>query len=811
MKCKTLEIRWHDRMPIYSTNIHCAPPTAHKKAHNPYSATGVDSAVALSREEDKAREEREKDRTEREKCWRVATCGADGHIRLWLLHPRPLPSSSSSTSAAPAPAKPSTGKQPATAASDDPRVEYLATLTKHEGPVNCVRFAPKGEMLASAGDDGNILIWVPGESVRSIGETADEKAYEKEGWRVRNMIRSMTGKEIYDLAWSPEGDKILAGSVDHSATVYDVATGSPLCKIADHGSYVQGVAWDPLEEFIATQSSDRSMHVYSYADAPTGMAIHSVGKNSRMFLQTRKPDSSSSSSSAGTLKAPKPSHSAADKELERPPISRSLSRASDSDRSEASSTAPSSLVSTGTVSKPTSDEPTTAMNPPSGIPHHPHQSLHHRRSSTSGSQPSKSPSLTPTTALGGGSGSSAPARPLRSPSPAPLPAVMVPVSPRLNPVASSSTTTSTGGAPGPNYNESVSNDAAAVVKMRLYGDPMASQFFRRLGFSPDGGLLVSPTGVWEGDAALAAAAAAGSGAASGAKKGKKAVGEGDDDTAPGSKPTVFLYARGNLAGDPIARLPGHKTASVAVSFCPVLWELRGAGSGEADEPTKEVVVGEGAAVDVPLSSAEAKGKGKAVDAAAEGDEVTARGRPRSAGLFDLPYRMVYAVATHDAVYVYDTQQQSPIAMFSGLHWKAYTDLSWSPDGLTLFLSSLDGYCSVVAFEPGELGTPYHTQRPRRHRSRSRSHSRSAHPAPHSSPVKPAGDGGALPALFAKAAETSSTPAKPSASTAAEIDLSQSSPAVLEKRPAAAEGADGAADTPAKKKAKRVQPTLLKPL
>ena len=27
--------------------------------------------------------------------------------------------------------------------------------------------------------------------------------------------------------------------------------------IADHHHYVQGVAWDPLGEFVATQSSDR--------------------------------------------------------------------------------------------------------------------------------------------------------------------------------------------------------------------------------------------------------------------------------------------------------------------------------------------------------------------------------------------------------------------------------------------------------------------------------------------------------------------------------------------------------------------------
>ena len=32
------------------------------------------------------------------------------------------------------------------------RVEYLATLSKHMKSVNCVRFSPSGDFLASAGD-----------------------------------------------------------------------------------------------------------------------------------------------------------------------------------------------------------------------------------------------------------------------------------------------------------------------------------------------------------------------------------------------------------------------------------------------------------------------------------------------------------------------------------------------------------------------------------------------------------------------------------------------------------------------------------
>ncbi len=66
---------------------------------------------------------------------------------------------------------------------------------------------------------------------------------------------------------------------------------------------------------------------------------------------------------------------------------------------------------------------------------------------------------------------------------------------------------------------------------------------------------------------------------------------------------------------------------------------------------------------------------------------------------------MFAVATLDTVYVYDTQHLHPIAALSGLHYDKYTDVAWSADGNTLMVASTDGYCSLIAFAPGELGTP----------------------------------------------------------------------------------------------------------
>ncbi|KAI7516882.1 hypothetical protein KC316_g20937, partial [Hortaea werneckii] len=79
--------------------------------------------------------------------------------------------------------------------------------------------------------------------------------------------------------------------------------------------------------------------------------------------------------------------------------------------------------------------------------------------------------------------------------------------------------------------------------------------------------------------------------------------------------------------------------------------------------------------------------------------------------FGLPYRVVYAVATQDAVHVYDTQQQRPLCVVSNLHYATFTDLTWSSDGQTLLMTSSDGFCSALSFAPGELGTVYHSPVP----------------------------------------------------------------------------------------------------
>jgi len=76
--------------------------------------------------------------------------------------------------------------------------------------------------------------------------------------------------------------------------------------------------------------------------------------------------------------------------------------------------------------------------------------------------------------------------------------------------------------------------------------------------------------------------------------------------------------------------------------------------------------------------------------------------------FDLPYRMVFAVATVETVIIYDTTGQQPLAVLGGLHFEAapITDIAWSCNGRYLAISSYDGehthhrYLYRIASSPG---------------------------------------------------------------------------------------------------------------
>jgi chromatin assembly factor 1 subunit B len=372
-----------------------------------------------------------------------------------------------------------------------------------------------------------------------------------------------------------------------------VIPGTLVRQIAEHSHYVQGVAWDPLNEYIATQSSDRSVHIYSLKTKDGHYVLHGLDD-----------------------KPPKlASHTKADL----PPRRISTSSPAPSDAGYRSALAGVDSVSgAGATGSPVPSAPGTPtsfalpMNPPSVI-------AHSRRSSFSSSRRSVSP---------------APSMP--------LPAVM--------PIEAS---------PKPHFTAS----SLGMKNASLYANETLTSFFRRLTFTPDGSLLLTPAGQYQ----------------------TQHQGESGKTTYEVTN-TVYIYTRGGINKPPIAHLPGHKKPSVAVRCSPVVYTLRNSppvtkhitiDTSSAEEPIPSLPEplskpspAPSSGMDPPPLPNQTEGSAKTENA-----ETTVQSQgPKS--VFALPYRMIYAVATQDSVLLYDTQQHTPICIVSNLHCATFTDLTW---------------------------------------------------------------------------------------------------------------------------------------
>ncbi|KAM8748663.1 chromatin assembly factor 1 subunit B isoform 1-T2 [Acanthopagrus schlegelii] len=390
MKVVTCEIAWHNKEPVYSLDFQ-------------HSSDG--------------------------RIHRLATAGVDTTVRVWRVDTGP------------------DGKAV---------VEFLSNLARHTKAVNVVRFSPNGELLASGGDDAAILLWKLNDSKEPeqapMFQEDEDAQLNKESWSVVKTLRGHI-EDVYDICWTRDGNFMVSGSVDNTAVMWDINKGQKLCILNDHKSYVQGVTWDPLGQYVATLSCDRVMRVYS--------------------THTKKKAFCVSKMSSGPL--------------------------------------------------------------PEG----------------------------------------------------------------------------------------------EVKQYRMFHDDSMRSFFRRLSFTPDGSFLLAPAGCVE-------------------------IGENIINT-------TYIFSRKSLKR-PVAHLPCPSKATLAVRCCPVYFELR----------TKK---GEDGSVE-PLPN-----------------------------VFQLPYRMVFAVASEDSIFLYDTQQTLPFGLVSNVHYHTLSDLTWSRDGSFLAVSSTDGYCSFLSFSPGELGTP----------------------------------------------------------------------------------------------------------
>lgn len=369
------------------------------------------------------------------------------------------------------------------------------------------------------------------------------------------------------------------------------SSGQMVRQIAEHNHYVQGVAWDPLNEYVATQSSDRSVHIYNLKTKDGQPTLNQHNKIIKMDLPARR---ISTTSPAPPEPSPRPHESV------------------ESASFAPASPAPSMPGTPASLALP--------MNPPL---------ISHSRRSSFGSSPSMRRSASPAPSM-------------------PLPAV--------RPMENS---------PNP-YLVGISG----IKNSSIYANESYTSFFRRLTFAPDGSLLFTPAGQY--------------------KTSNPTVGGRNVDEVIN---TVYIYTRAGLNRPPIAHLPGHKKPSIAVKCSPIFYTLR-----HGHKPTTQITIDTASADDPipalpdPVMPSRSGANPSPMDppppaipimpSPNELSRPTSSPKPTDGDTlaptpaFALSYRVVYAVATQDAILVYDTQQQTPIVVVSNLHYTTFTDVTW---------------------------------------------------------------------------------------------------------------------------------------
>ena len=134
------------------------------------------------------------------------------------------------------------------------RIDAPLTITGHQEGLNSVAFGPDGKRIVTGSADKTAKVW--------------DAATGKELLALNGHIEGISG-----VAFSPDGTRIVTSSRDGTAKVWDSATGKELLTLKGHTGAVRGVAFSPDGQRIVTSGDDQTAKVW---DAATGKGVFTL-------------------------------------------------------------------------------------------------------------------------------------------------------------------------------------------------------------------------------------------------------------------------------------------------------------------------------------------------------------------------------------------------------------------------------------------------------------------------------------------------------------------------------------------------------
>ena len=141
--------------------------------------------------------------------------------------------------------------------------EVLLTLDGHSSWVTSVGFSPDGKRIVSGSMDDTAKVWnaIDGKELLTLRghDVTDSK---------KNQSAIVTS-----AAFSPDGTRIVTGSADDTAKVWDAASGKELLTLSGQDNDVECVAFSPDGSRIATGNDDATLKLW---DAFTGKLLETL-------------------------------------------------------------------------------------------------------------------------------------------------------------------------------------------------------------------------------------------------------------------------------------------------------------------------------------------------------------------------------------------------------------------------------------------------------------------------------------------------------------------------------------------------------
>lgn len=170
----------------------------------------------------------------------------------------------------------------------------------HAGPVNDVAYSADGTRLATAGDDGMAIVWnansgaeistfadhtaavtsvafSPVNTTQVVSGSVDQTArlWNSSSGNVIGLFQPVfAGGELImghnnavtDVAFSPDGTRVVTGSDDRNAIIWNAGNFAELFKLTGHTGRITSVAYAPDGMTIVTGSFDRTARLWTAAN-----------------------------------------------------------------------------------------------------------------------------------------------------------------------------------------------------------------------------------------------------------------------------------------------------------------------------------------------------------------------------------------------------------------------------------------------------------------------------------------------------------------------------------------------------------------